>query len=310
MSLRVGLIGLGVISRFYIAAFDDVDDVELVAVCDIRPDVLTPFENRCATYRDHADLLASGLLDAVVVNVPNDLHGPICADALAAGLHVCVEKPLAVDLATGTSLVDLARASGLTLFTSFHRRYNNNVLGLHALVTSGTVAAISSVTVRYKERIEDHVGADDWYLDTKRCGGGCVADNGPNAFDVARMFVPDLEFVSAMIRRDENDVDLAADILLRGDCGRTALVQLDWAYAGEQKDVTVELTDGSVHSADMLDGYHQFKESLWHEYIGVLDAFASNVKRLHLSGNATTVIDDGLRALSLVTDVYRSRALA
>ena len=295
--LRIGIVGLGVISRFYLEAFPTLPEVELTAVCDLNPEVLAPFEGRIATYSDHRDLLAGTELDAVVVNVPNDIHFEVCRDALAAGRAVCVEKPLSITLEDGRTLRALADEKGVTLFTAFHRRYNRNVLDMLGRLPAGV--AIRELRVRYWEKIEEHVGRDQWYLSPERCGGGCVADNGPNAMDLVDLVLGDVELKDATVTRDAAGVDKQALITLAAAGGATALVDLDWAYGqGEVKDVRVTLEDGSTFEADMLGGYTEFKGSLAHEYVGVLREFAQAVR-----GEAATW-PDGLRMLELVTAVY------
>ncbi|MFF3937346.1 Gfo/Idh/MocA family protein [Streptomyces phaeofaciens] len=296
---RVGLIGLGVISKFYVAAFDRLPGLDLAAVCDLRPAALEPFHDIAKCYTGHAELLADAAVDAVVVNVPNDAHATVCGDALAAGLAVCVEKPLATRVEDGRALAALARERDVTLFTSFHRRYNSAVLRLLEEVAAAD-APVRSLTVRYLERIEDHAGSDRWYLDADRCGGGCVADNGPNAFDLVRLFLGDVELTGADVHRDELGTDRRAAVALRSTLGVTARVELDWSYDGEVKDVSVELADGTRLFADMLAGHPEFKGSLWHEYVGVLTDFDT---RLRAGRDAA---GDGLAALELVDAVYRA----
>ncbi|WP_069813230.1 Gfo/Idh/MocA family protein [Streptomyces sp. TP-A0874] len=295
--LRIGVVGLGVISRFYLAALDGTTEAELAAVCDLREEALAPHRGTVPCYRDHRTMLAEGGLDAVVVNVPNDAHAAVCHDALDAGTAVCVEKPLALTAAQGRRLAELASLRETVLFTAFHRRYNSHVLALaESLRTDNPV---TSLTVRYLEKIEEHVGEDRWYLDPQRCGGGCVADNGPNAFDLARLLLGDLTLVSAEVRRDAAGTDRQALVRLRSAAGVPATVELDWSYPhGELKDVTVRLADGSRRYADMLAGHRAFKGSLWHEYEGILSDFAQRVRTGRESSRS------GVSALELVEDVY------
>ncbi|WP_372452242.1 Gfo/Idh/MocA family protein [Saccharothrix obliqua] len=286
--IRVGVVGLGVISRYYLAAIAELPEYELAAVCDVDREALVGHEAR--DYLHHRAMLADGGLDAVVVTAPNDVHAEIVGDVLDAGLPVCVEKPLATSLADGRDLV----ARGGLLFTAFHRRYNRHVRALREELAKA--APVESLTVRYLERIEDHVGRDRWYLDMARSGGGCVADNGPNALDVARLFLGPLALESAVVVRDSAGVDRQAVLNVRGRA--PAVVELDWSFPGEVKDVEVQLVDGSVLRADMLAGYDEFKGSLWHEYAGVLHDFARAVASGHRA-------DGGLAALALVDQVYR-----
>ncbi|WHT22853.1 Gfo/Idh/MocA family oxidoreductase [Crossiella sp. CA-258035] len=295
--MRIGVIGLGVISRFYLAALAEVDGVELAAVCDHDPETLAPHRGRVSCHTSHLDLIDRPGLDAVVVTVPNDAHVPVCRDALAAGLPVCVEKPLATTLADGRALAEQARAAGLPLYTAFHRRHNAAARAL--LDRLPALPPVVALRVRYLERIEDHVGRDRWYLDPERCGGGCVADNGPNAFDLVRQFLGPVQLTAADIRRDETGVDRQALLRLRSASGVPAEVELDWSYPGEVKDVSVTLADGQVRHADLLAGHSEFKGSLWHEYLGVVREFAGLVRT---GGDPA----DGLAALALVDAAYQA----
>ena len=296
-SLRVGVIGLGVISRFYLAALDAVPGIHLAAACDTDAAALAPLRESVACYRDHRELLARADVDAVVVTVPNDLHAAVCRDALAADLAVCVEKPLATRLDEGRALDRIARDRGLVLFTALHRRYNRAVLRLVGGLPGRP--PVRSLTVRYLERIEDHVGGDRWYLDPARCGGGCVADNGPNAYDLVRLLVGESEVVDATVERDRHGVDRRALVVLRARSGALARVELDWSYPGECKDIEVRFADGSRDRADLLGGYQGFKGSLWHEYEGIVADFAVAVSRGDPGDPA------GLAALALVHATYQ-----
>ena len=293
--LRLGIVGLGTISRFYLAAVEHVPGLQLTAVCDLRPDAMSRVGPSVARYTNHRDLLNH--VDAVVVTVPNDRHAEVCRDALVRGIAVCVEKPLAHRLTDGVELARLARQAGTPLFTAFHRRYNANVRDLHGQVDG---AAVESVRVRYLERIEDHIGGDRWYLDPRRCGGGCVADNGPNAFDLVRFFLGDVRVTAAEVSADRDRVDRQAAIVLQCASGATGHIELDWSYpSGELKDVMVRLTNGTELRADMLAGYPGFKGSLWHEYVEILRHFEQAVR----AGGADRA-DDGLPALRLVHETY------
>jgi len=302
--IRLGIVGLGVISRYYLKALAEHPhpDLVLAAVCDRDPGVLAEHRGVLPCHTDHRELLAAGEVDAVVVNVPNDAHHPVVRDVLAAGLPVCVEKPLATALIQGEELAGSARVRQVPLLTAFHRRYNDNVLTLARRVAGRPVRHL---TVRYLEKIEEHVGRDRWYLDPVRCGGGCVADNGPNAIDLVRLLLGPVALERADVVRDGAGVDRQATLHLRAASGATATVELDWSYPdGEAKDMRIELTDGTIDSADMLAGHVGFKGSLEHEYVGVLAHFADVLR------GRVDEWPDGLDPLRLVTEAYELERVA
>lgn len=298
--VRIGLVGVGMIAQFYLAALARHPRARLVAVADRDARALLALRGRVPTYTDHEELLHRERPDALVVTVPNDQHAAICHSALTTGAAVCVEKPLATRLDDATALVEHARAARRPLFTAFHRRYNHAVRALRHRLPAGV--PIDEVSVRYWERIEEHTGPDAWYLDPARCGGGCLADNGPNAFDLLRLLLGEVEVTGAALRYDARGVDRHATVHLHTTAGPRATVDLDWSYPGEEKHIEVRLSDGTVHRADLLSGHQGFKASLWHEYRGVLAEFTA----LCAGQRSGSEPEPGLAALALVAQAYRA----
>ena len=142
--------------------------------------------------------------------------------------------------------------------------------------------------------------------DPARCGGGCVADNGPNAFDLVRLCAGDgeVELREARLRHDASGGDRQARVELTarpsGAVPIPARVDLDWAYPGERKEIVLDLADGTRRTIDMLAGHTGFKASLWHEYEGVVAELVARVRE------EPATDDGGLAALRLVAACYQT----
>lgn len=304
MTLHVGIIGMGVISKFYVHALQNkLSNPELAAVCDLSEERLQPFlETGVPCYQDYKELLNRDDIDAVIINVPNDKHFEICRDALLKGKHVCCEKPMTMNMAEADELVRIASTAQRTMFTAFHRRYNIHFV--NALKELSPQDEIVKVTASYLEKIEEHAGDDRWYLQPDRCGGGCIADNGPNVYDTLAFFLGRLRVLSAEISRNEHGVDIEARVELVTDSGIPVSAHLDWAYPhGEQKDVVIHLKSGRIIEADMLAGFTEFKSSLFHEYEEILRDFTAKVSVGSCHG------EDGRDAVRLVHDTYHAETL-
>jgi predicted dehydrogenase len=272
----LGIVGLGGVSRFYVDAIDRAPSLVLGAVCDHDPARLARFADRDAiTVYNNADaLLADPQIDAVVIDTPVASHMELTRTALGAGLHVCCEKPLALSVAEVEELVSLAEANQRVLFTAFHRRYNRNLPEPRVLDTSG----LRSVELRYLERIDQHTdGEGAWYATPAAEGGGCIVDNGPNAFDVVRHLFGEVSVDDVDVDRSAAGVDIKAQIRGTLDSGAQAVINLDWGYDGEIKDLSATWDDGRTLHADMLAGFAEFKSSLDHEYDAVLADFEARV---------------------------------
>ncbi len=295
--MRIGMIGLGVIAPFYRAALDVVEGAQLTAICDKNPARLAPFRSiGVLEFTDYQKMLESGEVDAVLINAPNDQHFPIAKAALHAGKHVCCEKPLTNSLAEALEISNLAKEMQRSLFTAFHRRYNRNLC--ERLGQLSNPAEIASVSIDYLELIEEHAGPDSWYFDPQRCGGGCIADNGPNAFDSLRTFLSPLTIKETRTVRHKG-VEVEASLSLLSAEGIPVQVFLDWRYEhGEKKQIDVVLKKGQTIHVDFLSGFPEFKGSLWHEYEGVLQDFIKHAA----TGQSNST--HGCEAVRLVEEAY------
>ena len=132
MAVRTAaVIGCGDVSVVHFEAIDVVDDAELVAVCDPDPGRRDAASRRYGVpgYATHTELLDAVRPDVVHVTTPHDQHVQASVDALAAGVHVLQEKPVAHTLAEGARLARrladqigddfqlVGNPSGLTAFT-------------------------------------------------------------------------------------------------------------------------------------------------------------------------------------------------
>jgi len=300
--MRLGMIGLGNIAAFYLAALERVSGAQLAAVCDLNPQKLAQYRSRgVKEFTDYRDLLETADVDGILLTAPNDQHFSIAKSSLLAGKHVCCEKPLTIQLNEATELLELAESMERTLFTAFHRRYNRN-LRRH-LGQLRERSAIASVSANYLELIQEHAGHDSWYLDPRRCGGGCIADNGPNVFDSLGSFLGSL-FVTNITVTREHGVDLKASLHLLSEDEIPVEVNLDWQYEhGEKKDLSIRCKDDRLINVDFLEGFSEFKGSLWHEYEGVLKDFFAQVER----GGSDTA---GREAVRLVEESYAKEVAA
>lgn len=93
--LKVGLVGAGGISSAHISAWDAMEDAQLVALCDIRPERLEPHPGK-RHYLDFGEMLANEELDVVDICLPTNLHVDYAVMAMERGIHVLCEKPIAL----------------------------------------------------------------------------------------------------------------------------------------------------------------------------------------------------------------------
>jgi predicted dehydrogenase len=136
--LRVGLVGAGLVGQAAHAHFlwDEQERFELVALADASRAVRTAVGARYGIRELHASMddLAGLGLDAVVVAVPDAYHADISCQALAAGLHVLCEKPLALSIAECDRIAAARDASGRVVQVGTMKRFDPAYLRLLELL--------------------------------------------------------------------------------------------------------------------------------------------------------------------------------
>lgn len=93
--LKVGLVGVGGISGAHIPAWDNMENAELIALCDIRPERMEKYDGkRC--YTDFDEMLANEEIDILDICLPTYLHADFAVKAMEKGIHVITEKPISL----------------------------------------------------------------------------------------------------------------------------------------------------------------------------------------------------------------------
>lgn len=93
--LKVGLVGVGGISGAHIPAWEAMEDTELVAICDVRPERMDPYPNK-RHYVDFDEMLQNEELDILDICLPTYLHADFAIKAMERGIHVICEKPISL----------------------------------------------------------------------------------------------------------------------------------------------------------------------------------------------------------------------
>jgi predicted dehydrogenase len=146
--VRMAVIGMGSRSGRVFDSFTRFNDVQFAMGCEVSESKLQGFQgNRPLSQAldvvgDYRRVLDRNDIDAVLVGTPDFSHARITADALAAGKHVFVEKPLAQSLADAEAVVADARDSGRTLMVGHLLEYHPGVERLKELVDSDELGKV------------------------------------------------------------------------------------------------------------------------------------------------------------------------
>lgn len=149
--VRVGLAGLGRFGKLHAGVLSRLPDAEIVAVCDSRADEVEAVADAFGVrhrYSDFASLLENPELDCVFIVTPEASHEELAPLAIARGLPVFMEKPLATSSVAGTRVLELAEASGVFLQLGFVLRFEAQHAFLKQELAAGKFGEIIMARVK------------------------------------------------------------------------------------------------------------------------------------------------------------------
>jgi predicted dehydrogenase len=268
MGARIGfaIIGTGAIARAYEAAFDGMEEGQIVAVCDVRLDAAEEYARRigCCAFTSVEDLLAAGCFDAAVVCTPPAAHEAVTCLLLAAGKHVLCEKPLATNVASAHRMIEASQRSGTRLTMASKFRYVADVRRARGLVSEGAIGELVFVENAFTSRVDM---CRRWNADAAISGGGVLIDNGTHAVDILRYFLGHLRDVQIVEgRRLQNlPVEDTVRLFVHNENGVMGSSDLSWSIDKELETyLRVYGSEGAILVGWKESKYRRRGESAWH----------------------------------------------
>jgi predicted dehydrogenase len=183
-TVRYGIIGSGMMGLEHLWNLHHVPGAAVTAIADPNAPsreftiAMDEGRNRITEFDDHRELLASGLVDAVIVASPNMTHRAILDDVLATDLHLLVEKPLCTTVADCHAVLAAAdarreRGCDAVIWVGLEYRYMPPVARLLAEVRAGTVGPPKMVAIR-EHRFPFLTKVGDWNRFNRNTGGTLV----------------------------------------------------------------------------------------------------------------------------------------
>ena len=184
--LRLGIIGTGSIAQAHLRGVTDLEEVEVVAVADVIEEKAKETAQQwgiASAYQDYHELLGRGDVEAVTVCTPNQAHRAPTIDALQAGKHVLVEKPMAATLEDAAAMTKAAHETDKLLMVALKTRYEPYMQAAQAIMDSGALG-----DVYYSETVAARrcgIPRRASFLHKATGGIGATADIGVYSLDAA-----------------------------------------------------------------------------------------------------------------------------
>jgi len=189
-NIRVGLLAYGAIGHEHNVAVQGTEGLELTAVCDTNPDrvqAALELAPNAAPFSDATAMLDSGLIDLVVVSTPPNSHYAWAKEALSRGIHVVLEKPMALLASECDELMEIAASKKLMLVVYQNRRYDADFVAMREVIRSGEIGEV----YHYDSFVGGYSRPCDYWHSNAEVSGGAIFDWGSHFLDQILNIIPD-----------------------------------------------------------------------------------------------------------------------
>jgi myo-inositol 2-dehydrogenase / D-chiro-inositol 1-dehydrogenase len=257
---KVAILGAGFITDIHMESYHRfVPDAEVVAVYARdweKAKVFAEKHHIPAWYDDMDDIIQNSGCEVVDICLPNFLHASATLKAAAAGKHIIIEKPLAITLEEGDSMIAACKNAGVKLMYAEELCFAPKYERVRQLVKEGAIGKIYML-----KQSEKHSGPHSaWFYDMELSGGGVLMDMGCHAIAWFRWMLDNAKAVSVYAslstvlhhgrtRGEDNSV-----VIVEFENGVTAVAENSWAKHGGMDDKSEVYGTAGVVYADLFMG--------------------------------------------------------
>ena len=246
--LKIGIIGLGIISRNHANAITQNSHIKLVAGADINDEKRQQFKSEygISTYDDYKQMLECENLDAVVIALPHGLHAEVTTHCAAAKVHVLLEKPMANTTQECNEIIKAVEQNNIKFMLAHPQRYFAENIKAKELISSHILGEPVCITdLRNLNYFTD--SRPSWFSSKALAGGGIVMNYGAHSLDkltwitdsqITRITGKATQFIDGI------EVDGNAQIFLEFESGITANITYCGYNVPPINDTTFYFTNG------------------------------------------------------------------
>ena len=196
--IKVGLLAYGAIGDEHNKAIQATDGLTLHAVCDTNPERLEAalkISPDVQTFGDANEMLSNAEIDLVVISTPPNSHYKWAKQALSLGLHVMLEKPMALTTQECDELMELAKSKSALLVVYQNRRYDLDYLTIKQQIESGQIGEL----FHYESFVGGYSKPCSYWHSDAAVSGGAIFDWGSHFIDqIMSLVSSEVDFVSGL----------------------------------------------------------------------------------------------------------------
>jgi len=265
--------GCGVISRFHLDAIRSIEDAALCGVYDPVEASARAAAQAYGTraYPDYDALLADPQVDAVCICTPSHLHAPLALQAVAAGKHVLIEKPVALTLEDCDAVAAAARAAGVQVGVVSQLRYGPAVARVKRALESGALGRITRCDLYMKYfRPQSYYDSGTWRGTQAMDGGGALMNQGIHGVDLVRYLMGPADSIYALSGTLVRDIEVEDTLtaVVAWHCGAQGVIQASVGdYPGFPRRIELNGESGTIIlEEDRIVKWEVAGDSAYHIY--------------------------------------------
>jgi len=244
--VRFALIGCGRVSNWHASAIKNMEDSELVAVCDLVEEKALAMakEHGVRHYTDYRKMLETEEVDVVNIITPSGMHAEHSLDIMTNyKKHVVVEKPMALRVEDCERMMKTARENGVGLYVVMQNRFNKAVVKIKEAIDKGLFGRFVLGTVRLRWcRPQRYYNRDPW-RGKWAFDGGALTNQAIHHIDLLRWLVGEVEEVSAIASTRLVDVEVedTAAVWLRFENGAMGMIEATTAARPDDLEASISI---------------------------------------------------------------------
>lgn len=245
--MKTAIVGCGNVSVNHFSALKDIEDAEIIATVDIKPERA---QSKAAltgakAYTDFDEMLEKEKPDIVHIATPHYLHTEMAIKALKSGAHVFLEKPCSVTLEQADALISAQAEVGRQVGVCFQNRYNESSVIMKELIDGGAMGRLKAIRAFVTwDRTADYY-EDDWHGTLSKECGGVLINQAIHTVDLVQWLGSGCKSLTAHVFNDHLkgviEVEDTATLLMELENGVTAILYATTAYA-DNSPVLIEAT--------------------------------------------------------------------
>jgi UDP-N-acetyl-2-amino-2-deoxyglucuronate dehydrogenase len=252
MTFHIGILGGGNISETHARAAREIDGAEIVAVCGSNIEKVRRLAGSFggSAHEDFESFLNHKPMEIVLIGSPSGLHADQGIRAARRGLHVLVEKPVAITTEQADALIAECEKAGVKLGVFFQDRVAPGILKLKALIDAGRLGRpfLASAHVKWHrppEYYKDSRWRGTWALD----GGGALMNQGIHTVDLLLWLMGNVTSVWSKAVTALHDIEVEDTAVAAIEFSSGAIGTLEAAtsvYPGQPRRLEVTGSEGTI----------------------------------------------------------------